>query len=100
MHPEHSDPVTTSPATQPLPPLNYPPGHADAWARHPPQSAVSLILAWVGLCGVVGTLTVGFMAAVAGIGTSLAVPGIGIIVDGPIVFGLAGAGLGALFGGS
>src|SRR4051794_30668445 len=99
MHPEHADPVTTSPAERTLPPLNYPPGGADSWPGRPPQSAGSVILAWVGLCGTVGTLTLGVLAAWAALGTSLAVPGIGIIVDGPIIIGLAGAGLGAILGG-
>lgn len=45
--------------------------------------------------GVVGT-TVGIIAA---IGTSLVLPGLGLIVAGPIVAGLAGAGAGAVAGG-
>ncbi|HET6556749.1 MAG TPA: hypothetical protein VFG54_05505 [Prolixibacteraceae bacterium] len=45
--------------------------------------------------GVVGA-TVGIIAA---IGTSLAIPGLGIVIAGPIAAGLAGAGAGGLTGG-
>lgn len=44
--------------------------------------------------------TVGAIAGViAAIGTSLAIPGLGIIIAGPIAAGLAGAGAGAITGG-
>jgi len=45
--------------------------------------------------GVVGA-TVGIIAA---IGTSLAIPGLGIVIAGPIAAGLAGAGAGGITGG-
>lgn len=39
------------------------------------------------------------LAAIAAIGTSLVFPGLGLLIAGPIVAGLAGAGAGALTGG-
>ncbi len=39
------------------------------------------------------------LAAIAAIGTTLALPGLGLLIAGPIVAGLAGAGAGALTGG-
>jgi uncharacterized protein YjbJ (UPF0337 family) len=39
------------------------------------------------------------LAAIAAIGTTLALPGIGLLIAGPIAAGLAGAGAGALSGG-
>lgn len=39
------------------------------------------------------------LAAIAAIGTTLALPGIGLLIAGPIAAGLAGAGAGALTGG-
>ena len=45
--------------------------------------------------GVVGA-TVGILAA---IGTSIVIPGLGLVLAGPIALGLAGAGAGAVTGG-
>ena len=39
------------------------------------------------------------LAAVAAIGTSVAIPGLGLLVAGPLAAGLAGAGAGGLTGG-
>src|SRR5580765_4691546 len=49
--------------------------------------------------GAVGTAVGATIAAVAAIGTSLLVPGLGIIVAGPIAAALAGGGAGAVAGG-
>ncbi|HYV38975.1 MAG TPA: hypothetical protein VE988_25040 [Gemmataceae bacterium] len=49
--------------------------------------------------GAVGTAVGATLAAVAAIGTSLLVPGLGIIVAGPVVAALAGGGAGAVAGG-
>ncbi|MBU6234492.1 MAG: hypothetical protein KGQ41_01495 [Alphaproteobacteria bacterium] len=46
----------------------------------------------------VGGIATGLLAAVAGAGT-LAIPGLSLVVAGPVVAGLAGAGLGAAAGG-
>lgn len=52
-----------------------------------------------GVGGAVGAAVGGTLAAVAAVGTSLAIPGLGLIVAGPIAAGLAGAGAGGVTGG-
>lgn len=47
----------------------------------------------------IGGTTGAILGAVAAIGTSVAIPGLGLIVAGPIAAGLAGAGAGGLTGG-
>jgi hypothetical protein len=47
----------------------------------------------------IGGLTGGTLAALAAIGTTVALPGIGLLVAGPIAAALAGAGAGAATGG-
>jgi hypothetical protein len=49
--------------------------------------------------GTVGTVVGATLGAIAAIGTSVLVPGLGIVVAGPIVAGLAGGGAGAVAGG-
>jgi uncharacterized membrane protein len=49
--------------------------------------------------GAVGTIIGAAIAAVVAIGTTIAIPGLGIFVAGPIALGLAGAGAGAVTGG-
>lgn len=49
--------------------------------------------------GAVGGTVVGVAAAIAAIGTAVAIPGLGIIVAGPLAAGLAGAGAGSIAGG-
>ena len=46
-----------------------------------------------------GAVVGGIVAAVAAIGTSLVIPGLGLIVAGPLAAGLAGAGAGSITGG-
>jgi hypothetical protein len=53
----------------------------------------------MGVGGAIGTLTGAALAAVAAIGTSLVVPGLGLVVAGPIAAALAGGGAGAVTGG-
>ncbi len=53
----------------------------------------------VGVGGAIGTAVGATLAAVAAIGTSLAIPGLGIIIAGPIAAALAGGGAGAVTGG-
>lgn len=53
-----------------------------------------LILTTVVLCA----LICGFIGAIAGIGTSILLPGLGLIVAGPLIFGLIGVILGAILG--
>ena len=53
----------------------------------------------MGVGGAIGTVIGAGLAAVAAIGTSLAIPGLGIIIAGPIAAALAGGGAGAVTGG-
>jgi uncharacterized protein YjbJ (UPF0337 family) len=52
-----------------------------------------------GAGGAIGGTIGAILGALAAIGTSLAIPGIGIVITGPIVAALAGAGAGGLTGG-
>jgi len=52
-----------------------------------------------GVGGAIGGTVGAVAAAVAAVGTTLAVPGLGLLVAGPIAAGLAGAGAGAASGG-
>lgn len=49
--------------------------------------------------GTIGSVLGATAAAIAAIGTSLVVPGLGLVVAGPLAAGLAGAGAGAVTGG-
>ena len=51
------------------------------------------------LGGAAGGAIGGIAAAIAAIGTALVIPGLGIIVAGPLAVGLAGAGVGSIAGG-
>ncbi len=53
----------------------------------------------VAVGGVTGAAIGGVAAAIAAIGTSLVIPGLGLVVAGPIAAGLAGIGAGTLAGG-
>lgn len=52
-----------------------------------------------GVGGAIGAAVGGTLAAMAAVGTSLAIPGLGLIIAGPLAAGLAGAGAGGLSGG-
>ncbi|CAN5751488.1 hypothetical protein BH23PLA1_BH23PLA1_05180 [soil metagenome] len=52
-----------------------------------------------GVGGGIGGITGGVIAAIAAIGTTLIIPGLNLLVAGPLAAGLAGAGAGALTGG-
>jgi hypothetical protein len=52
-----------------------------------------------GVGGAIGGTAVGIAAAVAAAGASIAIPGLGIVIAGPLAAGLAGAGAGAAGGG-
>jgi uncharacterized protein YjbJ (UPF0337 family) len=47
----------------------------------------------------IGGTTVGVLGALAALGTSVALPGLGLVLAGPLVAGLAGAGAGGIAGG-
>jgi hypothetical protein len=64
--------------------------------RHPPHSGV---LEAMGVGGTVGTVLGAAAAGIAAIGTTLALPGLGLLVAGPLAAAFAGAGAGAVTGG-
>jgi hypothetical protein len=53
----------------------------------------------MGVGGAIGTAVGATLAAVAAIGTSIAIPGLGLIIAGPLAAAFAGAGAGAVTGG-
>jgi len=65
--------------------------------RHPAGSAA---VEGIGVGGAIGTFVGAAAAGIAAIGTSLVIPGIGLLVAGPIAAALAGAGAGAVTGGA
>ncbi|MEP7206962.1 MAG: hypothetical protein ABI920_08485 [Casimicrobiaceae bacterium] len=52
-----------------------------------------------GVGGAIGGTVGAALAAIAAIGTSIAIPGLGLVLAGPLAAGLAGAGAGGLTGG-
>jgi hypothetical protein len=52
-----------------------------------------------GVGGVIGTTTGAIAGAIAAIGTALVLPGLGLVIAGPLAAGLAGAGAGGIAGG-
>jgi hypothetical protein len=55
--------------------------------------------AGAGIGGAIGGTVGAVLAAVAAVGTSIAIPGLGLVIAGPIAAALAGAGAGAATGG-
>jgi hypothetical protein len=53
----------------------------------------------LGIGGAIGGTVGAVLAAIVGVGTSIAIPGIGLVVAGPIAAALAGAGAGGATGG-
>lgn len=53
----------------------------------------------VGVGGAIGATVGGLFGALAAIGTSVALPGLGIVVAGPLIAALSGAGAGGVAGG-
>ena len=53
----------------------------------------------LGIGGAIGGTVGAVLAAIVGVGTAIAVPGLGLVVAGPIAAALAGAGAGATTGG-
>jgi hypothetical protein len=53
----------------------------------------------LGLGGATGGAIGGIVAAIAAIGTNLVIPGLGLVIAGPLAAGLAGAGAGSIAGG-
>ena len=52
-----------------------------------------------GVGGAIGGAMGAVLGAIAAVGTSIAIPGLGLVIAGPLAAGLAGAGAGALTGG-
>lgn len=52
-----------------------------------------------GVGGAIGGTLGAVLGAIVAVGTSIAIPGLGIVIAGPLAAGLAGAGAGALTGG-
>jgi len=52
-----------------------------------------------GVGGGIGAAVGAVLGAVAAVGTSIAIPGLGVVIAGPLAAGIAGAGAGALTGG-
>src|SRR5690349_16954556 len=52
-----------------------------------------------GVGGAIGGAIGAALGAIAAVGTSIAIPGLGLVIAGPLAAGLAGAGAGALTGG-
>lgn len=52
-----------------------------------------------GVGGAIGGTVGAALAAIAAVGTSIAIPGLGIVLAGPLAAGLAGAGAGGITGG-
>ncbi|MBA2710506.1 MAG: hypothetical protein H0U57_07945 [Tatlockia sp.] len=53
----------------------------------------------MGIGGATGAAIGGIVGAIAAVGTSLAIPGLGLVIAGPLAAGLAGAGAGSITGG-
>ncbi len=71
----------------------------DEVEQETPLEAGNQALSGMAVGGAVGTAIGAGLAAVAAIGTSLVLPGLGLIIAGPLAAGLAGAGAGAVTGG-
>lgn len=65
----------------------------------PTDSVGSRGLEGLGVGGAIGTAVGASIAAIAAIGTSLVIPGLNVVLAGPIAAALAGGGAGALTGG-
>jgi hypothetical protein len=64
-----------------------------------PVHAGSAATEGMGVGGAIGTAVGAAIAAIAAIGTTLTLPGLGLVIAGPIAAALAGAGAGAVTGG-
>jgi hypothetical protein len=71
----------------------------DARRQHFAIESSPQVAAGAGVGGAVGGAMGAVIAAIAAVGTSLALPGLGLIVAGPVAAALAGAGAGGATGG-
>src|SRR5262245_59727335 len=67
--------------------------------QHERYEAGTLPTEGMGVGGAIGTAVEATLAAVAAIGTTVAIPGLGLMVAGPLAAALAGGGAGAVTGG-
>src|SRR5262245_37910116 len=67
--------------------------------QHERYEAGTMATEGMGVGGAIGTAVGATLAAVAAIGTSIAIPGLGLVVAGPLAAALAGGGAGAVAGG-
>jgi hypothetical protein len=67
--------------------------------EQPHHGTASAVAEGLSVGGVIGTAIGATVAAVAAIGSSVVIPGLGLIVAGPIAAALAGGGAGAVTGG-
>lgn len=67
--------------------------------EHQHEATDNMSLEGAGVGGAIGTVVGASLAAIAAIGTSLVIPGLNIIVAGPLAAALAGGGAGAVTGG-
>jgi hypothetical protein len=74
----------------------YPSGMGGEGGKH---EAGTLATEGMGVGGAIGTAVGAAIAAIAAIGTSIAIPGLGLVVAGPLAAALAGGGAGAVTGG-
>jgi len=72
---------------------------ATAPERMAGTAASSMAVHGVGVGGSIGTAVGATLAAIVAVGTSLVIPGLNLIVAGPIIAALAGGGVGAVAGG-
>lgn len=63
------------------------------------HSAGSMATEGMGVGGALGTAVGATIAAIAAVGTSLVIPGLGVVIAGPLAAALAGGGAGAVTGG-
>jgi hypothetical protein len=67
--------------------------------EEPRHDALNLAAEGAGVGGAIGTAVGAAVAGIAAIGTTIAIPGLGLLVAGPLAAALAGAGAGAITGG-
>lgn len=70
-----------------------------AFAQRPSQGTHTKAAEGMGIGGAVGTVVGGSIAAIVAVGTSLVLPGLNLVVAGPLAAALAGGGAGAVTGG-
>lgn len=73
--------------------------HAKFFAKNEDEGLGSKVMEGAGAGSAIGGVTGAVVGILAAIGTSIAIPGLGLVLAGPIALGLAGAGAGGVTGG-